>query len=106
MVASRWDFANQDNFIDPKCSECCLDGGCPTCYGTNYNETGNLFTRPKDMCDFLKCEAVATSYLYGKMLVEAQHYPAVFKLTDAEKLACVKGIEIVQNALADEVMGF
>lgn len=105
-VASKWDFSKQENFIDPKCAECCLDGGCPTCYGTNYHETGNLFTRPKSMCDFLKCEAVATSYLYGKMLLETEKYPVVSKLTDADKLAYAKGIEIVQNVLADEVLGF
>lgn len=105
-VFSRWDFSNQDNFIDPKCTECCLDGGCPACYGMNYHETGSLFNRPKDMCDFLKCEAVATSYLFGMMLAHADKYPTVSKLTDAEKLAYIKGIEIVQTNLADEVMGY
>ena len=105
-IALKLDFANQDNFIDPKCASCCLDGGCPTCYGMNYHETGNLYTRPKDMCDFLKCEAVATSYLYGMMLLDAERYPTVKQLTDAERLAYIKGIEIVQEALADEVMRF
>ena len=51
-------------------------------------------------------EAVATSYLYGKMLMDADLYPVVQKLTDAERLAYIKGIEIVQLALADEVMGY
>ena len=71
----------------------------------NYHETGSVYTRPKDMCDFLKCEAVATSYLYGKMLMDAERYPVVQKLTDTERLAYIKGIEIVQETLADEVMG-
>ena len=105
-VARKWDFTNQENFIDSQCAACCLDGGCPTCYGTNYHETGNLFTRPKDMCDFLKCEAVATSYLYGTMLASPQKYPRVTALTDVDLLAYIKGIEIVQRELVDEVMAY
>ena len=72
----------------------------------NYHETGNLFARPKDMCGFLKCEAVATSCLYGKMLLDAKRYPVVANLTDADKLAYVRGIEIVQHSLADEVLQY
>ena len=105
-IALKLDFTNQSNFVDPQCAACCLDGGCSTCYGMNYNETGNVYTRPKDMCDFLKCEAVATSYLYGKMLMDANRYPIVKELSDAERLAYIKGIEIVQETLADEVMNF
>ncbi len=105
-LATLLDFADHDIFVDPKCSSCCLDGGCPTCYGMNYHETGNLYTRPKDMCNFLKCEAVATSYLYGKMMMDTGKYPVVSKLSDAERKACIRGIEIVQNSLADEVMRF
>lgn len=58
------------------------------------------------MCPFLKCEAVATSYLYGMMLADMRHYPVLAKLSDADKLAYVKGIEIVQKELADEVMAY
>ena len=105
-VSSKWDFTNADNFIDQECESCCLDGGCPTCYGMNYHETGNLFARPKDMCGFLKCEAVATSCLYGQMLLDGKRYPAVANLTDADKLAYVRGIEIVQHSLADEVLQY
>ena len=72
----------------------------------NYFESGTLNTRPKDMCPFLKCEAVATSYLYGMMLADMGRYPVLAELSDADKLACVKGIEIVQRELTDEVMGF
>ena len=105
-VAERWDFRDIKNFIDPSCIGCCLDGACPTCYGMNYFESGTLNTRPKDMCPFLKCEALATSYLYGMMLADMGRYPVLAELSDADKLAYVKGIEIVQRELADEVMGY
>ncbi len=105
-VAERWDFTDIKNFIDPNCKGCCLDGACPTCYGMNYFESGTLHTRPKDMCPFLKCEAFATSYLYGMMLANKARYPIVAELSDADKLGYVRGIEIVQRELADEVMGY
>lgn len=103
-VASKWDFSDHENFIDPKCIGCCLDGACPTCYGMNYFESGALNKRARDMCPFLKCEAFATSYLYGTMLANDTKYPIVSKLSDADKLAYIKGVEIVQRELADEVM--
>ena len=106
MVATKWDFTNPDNFMDPRCIGCCLDGACPTCYGMNYFESGTLNMRAKDMCPFLKCEAVATSYLYGMMLANSSQHPSIAKLSDADKLAYVKGIEIVQRELAGEVMNY
>ena len=102
-VMERWDFTDINNFVDPMCKGCCLDGACPTCYGLNYFESGTLHTRPKDKCPLLKCEAFATSYLYGMMLTDVKRYPVVAELSDADKLAYIKGIEIVQGKLADEV---
>ncbi len=105
-MLGRIDFSCLRNFADPRCSDCCLTPGCPTCYGMNYVETGNISTRPRDMCDFYKCEAVATSYLYGKMLADENRYPRIQTMKPSEKLACIRGIEIVQRALADQVAGY
>jgi sulfatase maturation enzyme AslB (radical SAM superfamily) len=105
-IFDKWNFSEFKNFVDPVCAKCDLDGACPTCYGMNYVETGTLHTRPKDMCDFLKCEAVATSYLYGKMFVGKKQYPILKKMSESERLAVLKGIQIVQNGIANEVMKF
>lgn len=105
-LAQKIDFSNCENFIDPKCLKCPLDNTCPGCYAHNYLETGNLYTRPEYLCNFFKCEAVATSYLYGKMLMNAKRYPATKDLSDVEKAMYAKGIEIVQKEVADEVMNY
>lgn len=87
----------KENVDDPDCAECVLHGGCPVCYGHNFLATGTLWKRPKDICKFRKIEALATSYLYGKMLQDYTKYLATRTLPDIDRLVIAKGILTVQK---------
>lgn len=50
--------------IDPMCEKCVLVPACPTCYGSNFAETGNIHLRDKNLCKLNKISARATAYLW------------------------------------------
>lgn len=102
-VKSEIDFDNEENFRDPACHGCLLDLACPSCHGNNYLRTGRLGERDKGLCKFRKVEAFAASYLFGMMLQSGDKYSTVAKLNPGERLAVARGVQIVQEQLADEV---
>jgi len=57
------------NLIDPKCKDCVLHYICPTCYGCNYDESGNVAIRDNSLCQLTKIRALACSYLKVKKLL-------------------------------------
>ena len=84
---------------DPGCADCILRGACPVCYGHNYLATGTLWKRPKDMCEFRKIEALATSCLQGKMLQDYTKYAYTRNLPEYDRMAIARGILAVQEQL-------
>jgi radical SAM protein with 4Fe4S-binding SPASM domain len=67
--ARNIDFTLIENFIDPRCKGCLLQSICPTCYGINYDETGNMATRNEQLCRFTKIGALACSYMKAKKVL-------------------------------------
>ena len=68
-VSLEIDFYSIENLVDLKCRECILHPLCPTCYGANYDESGNVFTRNDHLCQLTKIRALACSYLKAKIIL-------------------------------------
>lgn len=49
-------FMDENNYIDPECKDCFIKKMCKTCYGYNYQRTGQINNRDKRMCDMYKTE--------------------------------------------------
>lgn len=47
--------------LDKKCQVCPLVAGCPTCYGANYNEFGNLYSKNLFICRTVIIQYIAAS---------------------------------------------
>jgi len=54
-----------------KCLHCYMEAICPTCYGISLIVNGDLSMRTKDYCKMMKIRALASSYMFGKMLSSA-----------------------------------
>jgi len=62
------DFSVIENLIDPKCKGCMLYNICPTCYGSNYSESGDPAIRNQQICNLTKVRALACSYFEAKKI--------------------------------------
>lgn len=80
--------------LDEKCKRCPLIDVCPTCYGSNFLETGNIFSKSNEFCSLTKIMIKATSYL------KAQKWNmGLLKIDPSLELRLLKSIKIIQNIL-------
>ncbi len=87
-----FDFGCVSNFGDKKCLNCIFESICPTCYGMNYVNNGNMFDRDKSLCNIVKITALALSYLRAKQ-IEMN----IEKMEPSEVYQTIQAIELVQN---------
>lgn len=84
--------------LDNVCSACPILPICPTCYGKNFIRNLKLIKKPDEMCDFVKIESLASSFLYGKMLFETNiNYKAISDYNNEKKAYTIIGIKHIQN---------
>ena len=48
--------------LDKKCAECPVLSICPTCYGINFEQTGNIYHKDDGYCKMLKVQFLANAY--------------------------------------------
>lgn len=53
--------------LDVKCQNCLAVDICPTCYGSNFLSSGNIFSKTDDYCALTKTMIRASSYLKAMM---------------------------------------
>ena len=68
-ASQRIDFTVSENLVDPKCKNCLIHPVCPTCYGSNYSESGDIAIRNNQQCQIMKVRALAVSYLKSKRIL-------------------------------------
>ena len=78
--------------LDKKCQNCMLVDICPTCYGSNFLSTGNIFSKTDEFCNLTKIMIKATSFLKAKKWEAGQ-----FKLSEYEELKLLEGISLIQS---------
>ena len=100
------DFEDFSLFQDPKCDQCPFLPACPACYAHNYMATQNFGLRPIGLCNFRKVEALAASYLQGKMLLDYKKYSFTRDMKGYQLAGIAKGVRIIQQKFSDEVEHF
>lgn len=87
-------FGDENIYADAECENCPIYRVCPTCYGMNYLERGNIGCRDKRLCEFNKINTLAICGLrYGDLIDK----PAE-EFTD-EDYAELKAVEFLYDAL-------
>ncbi len=105
-VATSIDLSNLKEIPVRGCENCILLPSCPSCYGYNYIQTNEIVKTPDELCDFRKIEFLASSYLYGKMLMNPQKYSATKKLNEKQIACIIIGLSEIQKELInDKVLG-
>ncbi|MDY4838589.1 MAG: 4Fe-4S cluster-binding domain-containing protein [Lachnospiraceae bacterium] len=54
-----------NNLLDEKCCGCVIKSVCPTCYGANYQEFGNIYWQNESYCKLQKIIFKAISFFKG-----------------------------------------
>ena len=78
--------------IDKECQKCIAVNICPSCYGSNYQETGNIYERDKAFCRLQKIIILANSYFKAR-----QWEKGLLTLDEYQKQELLVGIMNVQN---------
>lgn len=80
--------------MDPKCQECIAVNICPSCYGSNFQETGDIHKKDKDFCKLQKIIILANTFFKAKQWEMGQ-----LKINDYEEQELLKGIMMIQENL-------
>lgn len=67
-LQEKMDFSSHEVNTDPFCADCSLLNICPTCYGFNYRDTGNIATREKTMCELFRIQTSVLAYYTQELL--------------------------------------
>ncbi len=89
------DFSITENLVDIKCQGCLLHPICPTCYGSNYSESGDIRTRNNQLCQLTKVRALASSYLKAKKVLAKNE----FKKLEGDDYLIVKAALEIQSKI-------
>ena len=82
------------DLLDPKCKDCIVKAICPTCYGANFAQTGNMFIKDNNYCRLTKIIIMSNSYFKAKLWKLGR-----LKMSDKRIPALLKSIEIIQKQL-------
>jgi len=80
--------------MDENCQKCVAINICPSCYGSNYQETGNIHKKDKNFCKLQKVIILANTYLKAKQWELGQ-----LKLDDYSEQELLSSIIKIQNEL-------
>ena len=61
-------FQENATVTDRRCNTCVLGRICPTCYGFNYKQTGDVARRDQTMCRLFKEQALANCWYQAQLL--------------------------------------
>lgn len=78
--------------LDEKCRSCLIREACPTCYGSNYISTGNIYSKDDNLCELTKIIIKARSYFKAM-----QWNMGILKLDDKREQALLRSILLVQE---------
>jgi radical SAM protein with 4Fe4S-binding SPASM domain len=81
-----------EDFSDPECSSCALKGLCPTCYGLNYQLSGNIIARDMQMCFISKARARAVAYLRANQIARG-----LLELSSVDTYRTIEAIKYLQT---------
>lgn len=78
--------------LDEKCQSCLIREACPTCYGSNYISTGNIYSKDYNLCELTKIIIKARSYFKAM-----QWNMGILKLDEKREQALLRSILLIQE---------
>lgn len=85
-------------FDNASCLDCPILSVCPTCHGDNHVFRQSVDKRDPSLCYFRKLEALATSFIYGRMLLNYKNYSATKGFSPSDVYCWIEGIKAVQSS--------
>lgn len=83
-----------EELAEEKCKTCVVQSICPTCFGSNYASTGDIYKHDENYCELTKLILKARSYFKAKQWEAGQ-----LKLEPMEEQALLRSIKIIQSNL-------
>lgn len=80
--------------MEEKCLKCVAQSVCPTCYGSNYAATGNMYCHDDNYCELTKIIIKARSYFKAMQWQMGQ-----LQIPDEEVPHLLNSIKIIQEEL-------
>lgn len=95
--AKKIEFPSQEipeSLVEEKCRNCVAKNVCPTCFGANYIEFGDIYRHSNSYCTLTKVITKAKSFLRARQWELGQ-----LSLSEEEELTLLKSILLVQQGL-------
>lgn len=87
------------SYLPEMCQSCpCVDL-CPTCYGSNFAENGNVYYKSKEYCNLMKIVILANSYLKWKQINSGE-----FFFDDLGRSVIKKSIVVIQEWIRQDAV--
>ena len=87
----------EQSLMDKKCEECSIFNICPTCYGSNYMQSGNFAIRDEYLCANTKTCAIVSSYIWIERL--SRYTPNELGLSEEECIDLLQSSKLIQDTL-------
>ena len=84
---------------DSRCTSCKIYNVCPTCYGHNYNATGDIAKRDEVLCKYTKISILATSYLWANRIIRYSYEE--LGISELRYVQLSKAIVRIQNTFTE-----
>jgi hypothetical protein len=85
--------------LDKKCQHCILQDCCPTCYGSNYSATGDIYCKDPNLCELEKIIFYANAWLSIQLWGRGQ----LKDLTDDELSATIFAAKKIIESFESEI---
>ena len=82
--------------LDKKCQDCLIEPLCPTCYGSNFASTGNIFKKDENLCELTKIIMQARAYFRAKQWEKGQ----LLSLNDNDEQLLLRAIAKIQKTFS------
>lgn len=95
------DFNNEISieWLDEKCQTCVVRDFCPSCYGSNYFATGNIYSKDSNLCELEKI----TFYANACLLIQLWDKGYLKNLTDDELSATIFAARKIIESFKSEI---
>lgn len=97
----NFDFTDIRSFTSSHCIDCPFLAICPTCYGSNYIERGDIGLRDMNLCELEKVRFKVVAQFEYQRIVESCDNLKVLSIQERHKrLATLEGIELILESLS------
>ena len=94
------DFSDPKQYISEECSKCLLYPTCPTCYGANYLERGDIGARDMSLCTLEKIRTLEVARFQYERIVNSKDDPDNLSKEElAERINTLEAIQKVEPLL-------